>query len=173
MSSERLKKAAERIALGSKIAYILIVVAIFLQTVSLVWLTIMPNKFIKFFDNVRIYEPFITNIRNSALSLFELSTGIVAFLFLFVILRNVEKIFLLLKEELNLYKVGVNVKVLSLYFLAEAVSVPVLKMISYSVFLKDSVPAGILDVSALVMAGVLWYIGQALQTKAVEKSPLR
>ncbi|MBQ7897914.1 MAG: hypothetical protein IJ323_05750 [Clostridia bacterium] len=173
MSSERLKKAAERFALGTKIAYIITVIAIFLQTVSLIWLTIMPNKFIKFFDSVRIYEPFITNIKNSALSLFELSTGIVAFLFLFVILRCLEKILLSLKEELNLFKVGANIKTLSLYFLSEAIAVPILKVITYSIFVKETVPAGILDVSALVMAGVLWYIGQVLQTKSVEKNPLK
>lgn len=170
MSSERLKKLAERISLAARIGYILTVVSLFLQTVSLMWLTIMPNKFIKFFDKIRIYEPFITDIKNDELTLFELSSAIISTVFLFIILKNIEKIFQLVATEFSLSKVAINIKVLSFCFLGEALTVPVMKIVSYSVFVKSNTPTGMIDLSALVVAGVLWYIGQVIQTKAVEKS---
>lgn len=169
MSSQRLKKLAARIALGARIGYILTVISMLLQSVSLLWLTIMPNKFISFFDKVRIYEPFITDIKNNALSLFELSSGIISLVFLFVVLRNVEKIFLSIAKDFTLHFVAHEIKVLSACFFIEAIAVPVMKILSYTVFLKSDFPTGVFDISALVISLFLWYLGQTIQTKSIEK----
>ena len=169
MSSERLKKMAGRVALSARIGYILVVISMFLQTICLLWLTIMPNKLIKFFDKVRIYEPFITSIKNNALTLFELSSGIVAMIFLFVILRKIEKIFISISTDFALHLVAQNIKILSIIFLIERTFVPIMKAVAYTVFLKSDIPTGIFDISAIVISGFLWYLGQTIQTKSIEK----
>ena len=169
MSSERLKKMASRVALTARIGYIIAIVAMLLQTLSLLWLTIMPNKFIKFFDKVRIYEPFVTNIKDHALTLFELSSGIIAVALLFVILRQTEKVFASIATDFSLSLVSHNIKILSLTFLLEAIAVPVMKIVAYTVFLKSDSPTGLFDLSAIVISLFLWYLGQTIQTKSIEK----
>lgn len=169
MSLDRLKNLAVKIALFSKIGYILTVISIFIQSITLLWLTVMPNKFTSFFEKVRIYEPFVTDIHDAKLSLFELSVGIVAFLFLFVILRKTEAIFLGFSEEENILLLGSQLKNLSVLFLLESFFVPIIKTVSYIVFLREKAPFGIVDFSSLTLAIVLCFIAQWLQTKSVEE----
>ena len=58
---------------------------------------------------------------------------------------------------------------ISLIFLLEGISVPVMKIIAYTVFLKSDSPAGLFDISAVVISLFLWYLGQTIQTKSIEK----
>lgn len=169
MSSQRLKKLASRLAFSSKILYILSVISIFLQSVSLLWLTLMPNKLTRFFARVRIYEPFVTNIDNQKLSLYELAVGIITAVFLFLILRRLEFLFKSLSNDLDIFKAGESIKLVSIYFFTESLLLPFLKFISYAIFIKEKLHSPLFDPTLFVLSGLLWYIGRTLQTKSVEK----
>lgn len=169
MSLQRLKTMALNVALFSKIGYILTVVSVLLQSITLLWLTVMPNKLIHFFEKVRIYEPFVTDIDNTKLSFFELSTGIIAFLFLFIILRKTETLFSDFGDKPDFLNCGMQVKNLSALFFIQSISLPIIKTVAYLVFLKEKAPFGILNISSLVLALLLWFAGQCLQTKFVEE----
>lgn len=169
MSSERLKKTALRLALGLKIINILILIGIILQTVSLLWLTVFPNKLVRFFEMVRIYEPFVSDIGSAKTSLFELSSGVVTYLFLFVIVKKLKDVFHSLSISLHLSEVAQDVKRIAICFLLEAMSVPLLKIIFYSSFMRGDMPSGVLDLNAVFLSGFLWLIAQIIQTKSVEK----
>ena len=169
MSSERLKKSAERVVLGIKIANILTVISVILQCITLVWLTIMPNKFINFFEKVRFYEFYVTDIDNTSLSFFELSSGIAAFLFLFVILGKAKELFLSIAKGDSVLSVSEVLKKLSLYFIAESLFVPVMRIIAFSVFIKDMPQTVAFDISSLVIALALWFLSKSMETESVEK----
>ncbi len=169
MSLERLKNTAVKIALFSKVFYILTVISVLIQSVTLLWLTVMPNKLVTFFEKVRIYEPFVTDIDNTKLSFFELSTGIVQFLFLFVILRKLEKLFIGFGDTIDYLDCGTKLKNISLVFFSQSIFIPFLKTVSYIVFLKEKAPFGVVDFSSLLLALVLWFVAQWLQTKSVEE----
>lgn len=169
MSLERLKKNAERIIIGINVLNVITVVSVILQTVTLLWLTIMPNKFIKFFDKVRIYEFFVEDIDNVQFSLFELSTGIVAFLFLFVILSRAKEMFSKISNGDSVFTFSEALKRLSLYFFAEALFVPIVRVISSSVFIKDIPSIAAFDISSFVVALCLWFLSKMIETQSVEK----
>ena len=169
MSSERLKKNAEMIVLGIKIANILTIISVVLQSITLLWLTIMPNKLIHFFEKVRIYEFYVTDIDNTELSFFELSSGIAAFLFLFVILSKAKELFEGLAKGDGVLSFSEILKKLSLYFLAESVFVPVMRIISFSVFIKNMPSTAAFDISSFVIALALWFLSKAMDTESVEK----
>ncbi len=169
MSSQRLMKLASRLAFYSKILYILTIISIFLRSVSLLWLTLMPNKFIRFFSKVRIYEPFVTDIDNTKISLYELTVGIIAAIFLFLILRRIELIFNAFSINLDIFGAGEAIKTVSLYFFAQSIILPFIKFISHVIFIKERLHSPLFEPSLFVLAGLLWYIGRTLQTKSVEK----
>jgi hypothetical protein len=130
----------------------------------------MPNKFGKFFASFRIYEPFVTDIDNLKISLFELALGIITTLFVFLILRRLEVLFKSLSEELDIFKAGEGIKTTAYYFLTESLVLPFIKVISFSVFTGEKLYAPLFDPTAFILSVVLCYIGRTLQTKAVEKT---
>lgn len=170
MSSERLKKLALRLSFFSKIFYILATISLFLQSATLTWLTVMPNKLGKFFAAFRIYEPFVTNIDNAKISLYELSVGIVTALFVFLILKRLEVMFKALSDELDILKAGEGIRAVSYYFFIQSLILPFIKVIAYAVFTKERLHAPLFDPTAFILALLLWYIGKALETKSVEKT---
>lgn len=169
MSLERLKKYSERFALISKILYIAILLLIICQTISFVWQALMPNKLNGFFDIFRIYAPFISNIDNNSLCLYELSILIFNNLFLFVILLNLNKLFGKFTLSLSLEAITPEIKKLSLILIAESAIMPIMKNVCYSVFIKLHVPTGSFDFCPLVIGALLYFVAIVIESKSVIK----
>lgn len=167
MSLERLKKYCERIAKISKILTVIMVILIACQTLLFTWQALMPGKLNGFFNVFRIYAPFISNIDNNALCLYELGGSLFNNLFIFVMLTIIRKMFLRLSENVSLSSVTHEMKVLASILIADAIAVPVVKAICYNVFIKALLPAGIIDLCPVIIGALMYFIAIIIQSKAV------
>lgn len=169
MSLERLKKYCERIAKISKILTVIMIIIIACQTLCLSWQALMPGKFNKLFNVIRIYEPFVSNIDNNALSLYELGGSLFNSLFIYLMMTVIRKMFLKLGENVSLSSVTHEMKVLASLLIADSIALPLVKAICYNVFLNASLPDGIIDLCPIIIGALLYFIAIIIQSKAVLK----
>ena len=169
MSLERLKKLTEKLTLSSKVLYIVTFILMICQTISFLWISLMPNKLNAFFNIFRIWAPFVSDINNIPLSRLELSLALIKCIFLFLILLNIHEIFKKLSVRLDSADIIRELKCLSLIFLSESIVLPILRAIVWTIYLKTSHPLGLLDFTPLAVSLVLYYIAIFIQSKSVEK----
>lgn len=169
MSLERIKKYCENIVKTIKVLIILILVIIGCEIICFMWQALLPGKLIGFFNIFRIYSPFISNIDNNALCLFELSGSMVNNIFIFMMLYVSYHMFQKLAETVSLSKVTYEMKILSLLLIADAIAVPVVKVICYWVFVKLPVPSGMFDMMPIAIGAILYFVAIIIQSKAVLK----
>ena len=169
MSLERLKKYSSKIALISKVLYIITLIFIIWETVIFMWQALMPNKLGGFFDTLKLYKPFVTNIDNNPLSLFELAGGIFKSLFLYLMLKTAHKIFSVLKEDLEIEKITRDIRILSSIFIAESLLVPLIKTICHYIFVGTHIPMGAFDLCPLVIGAFLYFIALFIDSTSVTK----
>lgn len=169
MSLERLKKLCERAALWTKVLIIISIVMIVCQTLCLLWQALMPGKLDGFFDTVKLYLPFMSDKNNTPLSLFELAGSLFNSLFLFVILTVIRKALVKLSADLSLSGISAELKQISLLLIADSMAVPLMKMICYAVFLRQSAPHGTFDPLPVIAGALFYLISVVIQSKAVLK----
>lgn len=169
MSLERLKEYSEKLAKLVQVFIVIAVIIIFCETVCFVWQAIMPGKLHSFFNTVKLYLPFITDIDNNALCLFELAVSIFKNLFAFVILTVAKRMFLKFSKTFSLGSITAEIKTLALILIADALALPLMKIISYQIFTKEVIPSGTFDVSPIFIGGLLYYIALVIQSKSVFK----
>lgn len=169
MSLERLKKYCEKIAKVTRILFILMIIIIVCESICFMWQALMPGKLTAFFNAFRIYAPFISDIDNNALCLFELGGTLFNNVFVFMILNVLYKMFSILKETISLSSITHELKVLASLLIAESIAVPIVKMVCYSVFVKLPIPSGTIDVIPAIVGSVLYFIAVIIQSKAVLK----
>lgn len=168
MSLERLKKYIQRLALTSKVLYIITLIILLCETISFLWLSLMPNKLTSFFNVFRIWAPFVTNLDNTALSRYELATGIVQHVFLFLIFLTLRETFLKLEPNLNFSDIARQLKKLSLIFIAESLILPVFKTVSCNVYLGNAVPLETVDMCPVIIGALLYFFSIFALSKSVE-----
>lgn len=169
MSLERIKKYCRRIAKAAKILMIIMLIIIVCQAICFLWQSLMPGKLNSFFNVFRIYTLFASNINNNALTLFELGSSLFNGLFVFLMLTVVRRMFLNLAETVSLSSITAEIKQLSLLLIADAIAVPLMRGICYTVFVKLPVPNGTLDLFPIAVGAILYFIAVILQSKAVLK----
>ena len=169
MSLERLKGYSEKFAKLSLVLIAAIVTIIVCETICFMWQALMPGKLHSFFSTVKLYLPFITDIDNNALCLYELGISIFKNLFAFVILTVARRMFLKFSKTISLGSVTSEIKTLALILIADAVALPVMKLVSYNIFTKEVIHSGIFDVSPIILGALLYYIALVIQSKSVFK----
>lgn len=169
MSLERIKKYCENIAKAIKWLTVLILVIIVCESICFMWQALMPGKLNGFFNIFRIYAPFISNIDNNALCLFELAGSLFNNLFIFLMLHVSSRLFKKLAETVSLSTVTHELKAVSLLLIAESIAVPVLKTVCYTVFVKLPIPSGMFDLMPITIGAILYFVAVIIQSKAVLK----
>ncbi len=169
MSLERLKKYSENIAKITKILIILILAVIACETVSFMWQALMPGKLTKFFNVFRIYAPFISNIDNNALCLFELAGNLFNNLFIFLILVYIRRLFIRFSEDLSLENTVPYIKRISVILLAESIAVPAMKIVCYTTFVNLPVPTGTFDLCPVTVSIFLFFLAVMIESTSVVK----
>ncbi len=164
MSLERLKKYSDKIAKIAKILYYVMILIIFCETVSFAWQALMPGKLTNFFNIFRIYAPFISNIDNNALCLFELAGNLFNNLFIFAVFHIIHKTFKIFSANLNIEEIVPHIKKLAVILIAESFAVPIMKSIAYAVFVKLPVPTGTLDFCPVIIGLLLYFIAIMIQS---------
>lgn len=169
MSLERIQEYCGKFARITKILTIITVAVIVCETLCLVWLALIPGKLNTFFNVIRIYAPFTTNINNTALCLFELAVNLTQSLLVFVMLNLLRQMFLRVEKTISLGSVTQHIKSLSIVLMADSVIIPVMKKVSCSIFMNQPVPSGIVDLCPLIMGATLYFIAIIIQSKSVFK----
>ncbi len=169
MSLERLKKYCERISKISKILTVIMVIIIACETVCFMWQALMPGKLNGFFNVFRIYAPFISNIDNNALCLFELAVSLFNNMFLFLMLTVTKKMFVKLSDNVSLSLVTHEMKELAWVLISSSILIPIVKTVCYTVFLKLPSPMMSYNIVPVAVGGILYFIAVIIQSKAILK----
>lgn len=169
MSLERIKKYCEKFATASKVLIILTVILIICQTICFMWQALMPGKLTRFFDVIRIYELFTSNIDNNPLALYELGIHLFSSLFVFLMLVTLKALFLRLAKTVSLSTVTHEMKKLAVLLAVHSVAVPFMESVCYKIFIKQPMISTAFDLFSIVTAGVLYFIAVIIQSKAVLK----
>ena len=170
MSLERLKKLTLRITTLAKVLHVITVIMLICELVSFLWLSIMPNKLSGFFHIVRVWAPFISNVEDVQLSLFELAGTLVNHVFLFLILGTTEKAFRHLSVHMNILDTIKDLKKIAFLFLGDAIILPLVKSVSYSVFLGEHIPHGIFDDCSIIVSAIIYFLSVFIESRSVEVS---
>ena len=133
------------------------------------WQALMPGKLNGFFEVFRIYAPFISNIDNNGLCLFELAGSLFSALFVFLILVMIRRAFKKLSETLSLEDVTHEIKLISVILIIDAIAVPIVKAICYTVFVKLPLPTGTIDLVPIILGSILYFFAIIIQSKSVIK----
>ncbi len=169
MSLERLKKYCERIAKICKTLTVIMIIIILCETVCFMWQALMPGKLNGFFGIFRIYAPFISDIDNNALCLYELAVSLFNNIFLFLMLTVSKKIFVKLSDNVSLSTATHEMKELAWVLIASAIITPIMTAVCYTVFLKLPTPMLSYDFVPVAVGGILYFIAVIIQSKAILK----
>ncbi len=133
----------------------LFIVALFLQFVCMLWVCLLPDKLADFFENFRIWKPFVSDMYSFKQATAELCGSMIAYAFAIYFTKSSCDIFASLEkgESLPLEKV----RKISVAAIISAVLVPLVRNIAMETFVngdfvKDSFDVGLFAFGAVLFA---------------------
>lgn len=140
-----------------------LIIELFLQLVCMLWVTLMPDKLAHFFEVVRIWRPFITDMYSFGKATAELCSSMLSYAFAIYFTKIAYDIFTSL-EKTNTLPAD-KIKNVGLGVIVSAVVIPLVRNKAFSVFVNAGYVRDGFNVGMIIIGVVIFTLSGLLIKK--------
>ena len=140
-----------------------LIIELVLQFVCMLWITLVPDKLAYFFEDFRIWRPFITDMYSFGKATAELCASMLSYAFAIYFTKAAYDIFTSLEKTNTLP--AEKIKNIGLGIIASAVVIPLVRNMAFSTFVNERYVKDSFDVGMIVIGTLIFTLSKLLIKK--------